>query len=204
MERSGSGDIAQTRRNAHTITHSNVQHLIYTYLTSPLGQLLAGAVEQGVCLLEFAEGDRGPAALQALAGQLGATVREGEHPHFDPLRDELAAYFAGESATFEVPLFPVGTDFQKTVWQELLRIPYGATRSYKQQAVALGNPDAVRAVAAANGRNHIAILIPCHRVIGDDGSLTGYGGGLWRKQQLLELERDSGLAVQATGQLRLL
>jgi AraC family transcriptional regulator, regulatory protein of adaptative response / methylated-DNA-[protein]-cysteine methyltransferase len=180
-----------------------VTRLTHTHIESPLGLLLAGAVERGVCLLEFAEGDRGATALQAVAEQLGTTVVAGEHPHFDLLRRELALYFAGKLATFEVPLFPVGTDFQKTVWQALLRIPYGVTRSYKQQAATLGNPDGVRAVAAANGRNHIAIIIPCHRVIGDDGSLTGYGGGLWRKQQLLELERASGL-VQATGQLRLL
>ena len=178
--------------------------LFCTRIESPLGTLLAAAVDQGVCLLEFDASDRCETALHALAKQLGATITEGEHLHTEQLRRELAAYFAGTRATFEVPLFPVGTDFQQTVWQELLRIPYGVTRSYKQQAAAIGSTDAVRAVASANGRNHIAIVIPCHRVIGDNGSLTGYGGGLWRKKWLLELERDSGLAVQEAGQLRLL
>lgn len=160
-------------------------------------------MEQGVCLLEFADGNRWETALQGMTERLGATPVEGEHACLSQLQAELEAYFAGQSADFEVPLYPVGTDFQMAVWQELLRIPYGATRSYKQQAAALGNPDAVRAVASANGRNNVAILIPCHRVIGDDGSLTGYGGGLWRKKWLLELERDSGLAVPTVGQGRL-
>jgi len=90
---------------------------------------------------------------------------------------------------FTVPLAPVGTDFQKKVWEILRTIPYGTTRSYQQQADILGNPKAVRAVANANGLNKISIIIPCHRVIGTNGTLTGYGGGIWRKQKLLELEK---------------
>jgi len=151
--------------------------------------------------------DRWESTLQAFAKETDSVLVEGEHAHLSRLNDELQAYFSGKLAAFETPLSLVGTDFQKAVWQELLRIPYGTTRSYKQQALALGNLEAIRAVAAANGRNHIAIVIPCHRVIGDDGSLTGYGGGLWRKKWLLELERDSGLVQRNDlpgDQLRLL
>jgi methylated-DNA-[protein]-cysteine S-methyltransferase len=102
---------------------------------------------------------------------------------------QLTAYFAGELRAFELPLDPVGTDFQKRVWQELLRIPYGVIRSYRQIAEAIGSPQAVRAVGAANGANPIAIVVPCHRVVGAGGRLVGYGGGLDRKQQLLALEQ---------------
>ena len=100
----------------------------------------------------------------------------------------MAEYFNGTRTTFSVVLDLVGTDFQKQVWAVLMQIPYGHTRSYMQQAQALGDVKKVRAVANANGMNKISIIVPCHRVIGSDGSLTGYGGGIWRKQKLLELE----------------
>ena len=101
---------------------------------------------------------------------------------------QLDQYFAGERTNFELKLNPQGTDFQKKVWQELLKIPYNKTRTYLEQSKALGNVKAIRAVAAANGKNPIWILIPCHRVIGSDGSLTGYAGGIWRKKWLLAHE----------------
>jgi methylated-DNA-[protein]-cysteine S-methyltransferase len=104
-------------------------------------------------------------------------------------RRELDRYFAGKLTAFTVPTAARGTPFQSAVWAALSKIPYGATRTYAQQAVAIGRPKAVRAVGAANGRNPISIIVPCHRVIGADGSLTGFGGGLPRKQMLLELER---------------
>lgn len=184
---------------------SNVQ-LTFARLESPLGTLLAATVESGLCLLEFLDTpDRWEPSLRLLEKETGCFIAEEEHQHLSRLRDELTAYFSGKLSTFSVPLYFVGTEFQKAVWQELLRIPYGATRSYKQQAVALKNLPAIRAVAGANGRNRLAIVVPCHRVIGDDGSLTGYGGGLWRKKWLLELERNSGLAeLEAGGQLRLM
>lgn len=103
-------------------------------------------------------------------------------------KNQLTAYFSNQQTTFDVPLDLVGTEFQLKVWNELQRIPFGSTRSYKEQAIAVGNLKAIRAVATANGENRISIIIPCHRVIGSDGSLTGYGGGIWRKQKLLELE----------------
>lgn len=111
----------------------------------------------------------------------------------DKARRQLDQYFAGKLRVFELPLAPKGTPFQQRVWQALLAIPYGATRSYGQQAVAIGSPQASRAVGLANGRNPISIIIPCHRVIGSKGALTGYGGGMERKQLLLDLERGQRL-----------
>jgi methylated-DNA-[protein]-cysteine S-methyltransferase len=106
-------------------------------------------------------------------------------------RRQLDAYFAGKLRAFDLPLSPRGTAFQQRVWAALLRIPYGVTRSYGQQAAAIGSPTAVRAVGLANGRNPIAIIVPCHRVIGADGGLTGYGGGIARKRLLLDLEQGA-------------
>jgi AraC family transcriptional regulator of adaptative response/methylated-DNA-[protein]-cysteine methyltransferase len=151
-------------------------------LDTPLGALVTAASDEGVALVEFA----GPRAL-ASAQSLGAVP--GEHPLLNALASELREYFEGARREFTLPLAPQGTGFQQRVWQELRCIPYGQTISYEDLAARLGNPAAVRAVAQANGRNPISILIPCHRVIGKNGALTGYGGGLWRKRLLLELER---------------
>jgi AraC family transcriptional regulator of adaptative response/methylated-DNA-[protein]-cysteine methyltransferase len=128
-----------------------------------------------------------------------ATVRKlfsgsivpGSNRHLDLLERELARYFSGALKNFSVPLVYPGTPFQQRVWEELLTIPYGDTRSYEQLAAAIGKPEAVRAVGHANGLNRISILIPCHRVINKDGKLGGYGGGLRRKEYLLALERTS-------------
>jgi methylated-DNA-[protein]-cysteine S-methyltransferase len=106
--------------------------------------------------------------------------------------DQLREYFEGNRQEFNLKLNPQGTDFQKKVWKELLTIPFGKTTTYMKQTLALGNENAIRAVASANGKNPIWIIIPCHRVIGTDGSLTGYAGGLWRKKWLLEHENPSG------------
>jgi len=104
------------------------------------------------------------------------------------LKQELREYFNGERKSFDVKLDTKGTEFQESAWQALMKIPYGETRSYQDQAIAIGNPAAIRAVAGANNRNKISIVIPCHRVIGKNGSMTGYGGELWRKEFLLKLE----------------
>jgi O-6-methylguanine DNA methyltransferase len=112
----------------------------------------------------------------------------GDSPVIDAVRAQLDEYFRGERREFTIPLHTPGTPFQNRVWTELQRIPIGTTTSYAGVARAIGQPTAVRAVARANGDNRVAIIIPCHRVIGSDGSLTGYGGGLWRKQRLLDLE----------------
>ncbi|GAB3825701.1 methylated-DNA--[protein]-cysteine S-methyltransferase [Hymenobacter jeollabukensis] len=158
-------------------------------LETPLGPMMAGATAEGVCLLEFFERRELQTELQDLAQRFNARVVERDNAHLRQLRAQLTEYFAGARQEFSVPLITPGSAFQQQVWQVLRQIPYGHTRSYGQQALALKKPEAVRAVAAANGQNRIAIVIPCHRVIGADGKLTGYAGGLWRKQRLLELEQ---------------
>jgi AraC family transcriptional regulator of adaptative response/methylated-DNA-[protein]-cysteine methyltransferase len=158
-------------------------------LPTPLGPMLAGATDEALCLLEFGERRMLATQLERLRRRLGCAMVPGRNPVIDRIASELAAYFAGELRHFEVPILDPGTDFQREVWRTLRDIPYGETRSYGDLAAAMGRPTAVRAVARANGDNRLAILIPCHRVIGADGSLTGYGGGMWRKQRLLELEQ---------------
>ncbi len=127
--------------------------------------------------------------LKTLAKKLNASIIQGAHKHFDILKQELDEYFEGKRKEFTVPLFTPGTEFQQLVWKVLQTIPYGSTLSYKKQSIAVNKPNAVRAVANANGMNRISIIIPCHRVIGSDGNLTGYGGGLWRKKWLLDFEK---------------
>ncbi|MFI5168361.1 MAG: bifunctional transcriptional activator/DNA repair enzyme AdaA [Thermoanaerobaculales bacterium] len=160
-----------------------------TRVETPLGPMLAGATDAGICLLEFVDRRMIETQLERIKKLFGAALVPGTSPHFDRLADELDRYFAGQLFDFEVPLDLRGTEFQKRVWSVLLTIPYGRTRSYAEQARVLGDPKAIRAVARANGDNRIAIIVPCHRVVGSDGSLTGYGGGLWRKQWLLDHER---------------
>jgi methylated-DNA-[protein]-cysteine S-methyltransferase len=151
------------------------------WIESPVGLLEAVAAEQGLTELRFLEGT----ALQ------NRTTRESDpHPILKRLRVALDAYFEGEPVSFDLPLSPEGTAFQKRCWAYLTAIPAGETRSYARQARELGDPKAVRAVGGANGRNPIAIVIPCHRVIGSGGSLVGYGGGLDRKKWLLDHERQ--------------
>ena len=159
------------------------------WIDSPVGRLLLGAIDQGVCLLEFADREIVEEHLDSIQRRLGRTTGWGDHPHLDWLRDELSAYFAGTLREFAVPPVYPGTGFQVRVWDALRRIPYSETRSYEQLAIELGAPGAQRAVGHANGENPIAIVIPCHRVIAKDGGLGGYGGGLTRKRWLLELER---------------
>lgn len=154
-----------------------------------LGTMIACADENGICLLEFSDRKALPTELKSISKDLNANIVQGENPHFITLEKELSEYFEGRRTAFTVPLSPVGTSFQKQVWDILQAIPYGRTRSYQDQADILGNPKSVRAVANANGFNKISIIIPCHRVIGSNGQLTGYGGGIWRKQKLLELEK---------------
>ena len=165
-------------------------------LESPLGELIAGATDEGVCLLEFNDGKRAVTESEDLVRLLDQTIVEGMNEHLTTLIKELDQYFNGSLKEFTIQLVTPGTDFQKAVWNKLLEIPYGTTRSYQEQANALKKPDSVRAVANANGMNRIAIVIPCHRVIGSNGTLTGYGGGLKRKKWLLDHEKKySGQAV---------
>ncbi len=169
--------------------NSKKQNIVdLTRIETPLGTMFACAVEEGICLLEFSDRKMLETQFKNLAKRLNANIIQGKNRHFEKLTVELTKYFDGNLKEFTVPLFFPGTEFQKLVWQELQNIPYGSTRSYQEQANALNKPKAVRAVANANGMNRISILIPCHRVIGSDGNLTGYGGGIWRKKWLLELE----------------
>lgn len=161
-----------------------------TRLDTPLGPMFAATTDEGLCLLEFTDRRMLETQFDRLKRYVGEPLLTGQHPLFKELNQQLTAYFAGELQHFSIPLDMRGTAFQQQVWQQLLSIPYGQTKSYQQQAEALGNPAAVRAVARANGDNRIAIIIPCHRVIGKNGQLTGYGGGIWRKQKLLEIEQQ--------------
>jgi AraC family transcriptional regulator of adaptative response/methylated-DNA-[protein]-cysteine methyltransferase len=151
--------------------------------------MVVGATPDALCLLEFDEPDKLEGQIQRLRSRLDAVVVPGQTELTRQATTQIAEFFAGSRTEFTVPLRTAGTPFQEAVWAELLTIPYGETRSYGEQARGIGRPEAVRAVARANGANRIAIIIPCHRVIGADGTLTGYGGGLWRKRRLLELER---------------
>ncbi len=162
-----------------------------TYLDTEMGLMIACASEKGICMFEFSDYKHTDLQLSQLSKTFKAPLVGGENPHFDTLRKQLNEYFKGERKDFDIPLDLVGTDFQKEVWMSLLQIPYGTTISYGEQAKRIGRPKSVRAVANANGKNKISIILPCHRVIGSDGKLTGYGGGLWRKEKLLEFERQN-------------
>jgi AraC family transcriptional regulator of adaptative response/methylated-DNA-[protein]-cysteine methyltransferase len=157
-------------------------------IDSPVGSLVAAAVDGGLCLLEFGDIARLEAQAPRLRRWFQGPIVAGPHPHLDHLRDEMTAYFAGQLRDFTVPLVIRGAPFELGVWAALRQIPFGTTRSYADIARAVDNPKAVRAVGSANGRNRLAIVIPCHRVVNADGRLGGYGGGLWRKRRLLEIE----------------
>ena len=158
-------------------------------MRSPLGPLVAGATDEGVCLLEFTDRRMLETQFEAVKRRFDKPVLPGTNAHLERLESELEEYFAGRLTRFTVPLVYPGSLFQRKVWSALLAIPYGETRSYEQMAKTVGEPNAVRAVGTANGQNRIAIVIPCHRVIRKGGELGGYGGGLARKQWLLQLER---------------
>ncbi|TLG76812.1 bifunctional transcriptional activator/DNA repair enzyme AdaA [Culicoidibacter larvae] len=156
--------------------------------TSVLGPMIAASTDKGICLLEFSDRRMLETELKDIRRIFKSELLYGENDLLRQVKREIEEYFAGTRQAFDVPLDVVGSDFQKQVWAQLQTIPYGTTRSYAEQAAAMNNPKAVRAVGTANGHNRIAIIIPCHRVIGSNGKLTGYGGGLWRKQWLLDLE----------------
>jgi AraC family transcriptional regulator of adaptative response/methylated-DNA-[protein]-cysteine methyltransferase len=169
------------------------QRIVVALLDSPVGALLAGVSDGGVCLLEFTDQRMLAQNFAAMRRHFGCPIVPGGHRLLSDLRRELRDYFAGRRRDFTVPLDLRGTPFQEKVWCALRDIPHGGTISYDELARRIGQPTAQRAVARANAMNRISIVIPCHRVIGKDGSLTGYGGGLWRKRLLLELERSGRL-----------
>jgi AraC family transcriptional regulator of adaptative response/methylated-DNA-[protein]-cysteine methyltransferase len=173
---------------------SKAPHFHIAQIETALGQMIALSDETHLYLLEFLERKVLPAELKRLHKHAKGALGFGRAAPIDLVERELAEFFALKRDRFDVPLAPLGTAFSQQVWRALCAIPAGQTRSYSQLARDMGRADATRAVARANGANPIAIVIPCHRVLGADGALTGYGGGLWRKQALIELER--GFAAQ--------
>ncbi|MGH7605916.1 MAG: bifunctional transcriptional activator/DNA repair enzyme AdaA [Gemmatimonadales bacterium] len=167
--------------------------LVAEELRTPLRPMIAVASERGVCLLEFLDRRALHTELRQLRSRFPAPIVHDSNAHLERLRAELTEYFAGARRHFDVPLDAGGTPFQRRVWDRLRRIPFGSTVSYSQIAMEVKRPQAVRAVGRANGQNPIAIVIPCHRVVRADGSLCGYGGGLWRKRWLLDHELRSRL-----------
>ncbi len=158
-------------------------------IDTPLGAMLAVAGDEGLRLLEFTDRRALERELKILRQRLRTNVVPGEHRYLEQVRTELSEYFAGKRRDFETPLAPVGSPFQLRTWETLCSIPYGETRSYSWMADRLGNPGARRAVGRANGTNMLCLIVPCHRVIRADGTLCGYGGGLWRKKWLLDHEQ---------------
>lgn len=154
-----------------------MEHIYYTYYQSPVGMLKLGGTEQYICELSFVDNQD-----QIIHGEPG--ISDVLHQ----CTEQLIEFFNGKRRNFDVPVSQPGTAFQQKVWNELLSIPFGKTISYLELAKLLGDPKVIRAAASTNGKNNIAIIIPCHRVIGSDKSLTGYSGGLWRKKWLLQHE----------------
>jgi O-6-methylguanine DNA methyltransferase len=162
--------------------------LVHTKIETPVGEMEVLATDRGICLLEFGVRSNLQQEIDMLRKTFDTELQVGENQHTLELKRQLKEYFENKRQVFSVPLVLTGTDFQKKVWNELKKIPFGVTRSYKEQTDVLGDPKAIRAVAKANGSNKIAILIPFHRVIGSDGKLTGYAGVIERKRFLLNLE----------------
>lgn len=169
--------------------------LTMTRIPTPLGPMFAIASDEAICLLEFTDRRMLETELKQLEKIYGSSILPGNHKLFSILDRQLQEYFVGKLRKFTIPLATPGSDFQGKVWQTLKKIPYGHTISYMEQAKSLGKEGAVRAIASTNGHNRVAIIIPCHRVIGSDGELKGYGGGLWRKKWLIDHEKKH-VAIQ--------
>jgi len=167
-----------------------LDNIYYTNLQSPLGDMIAGASDNGLCFLEWHDRGGVERILTRVEKRYKKKLIPGRNTYLKVLESELKNYFSGEAQEFTVELDIVGTKFEKKVWGRLLNIPYGVTRSYGNIATELNNAGASRAVGRANGSNYMSIVIPCHRVIESNGKLRGYGGGLWRKKHLLELEKS--------------
>jgi len=163
--------------------------MVYRELKSPLGHMIAGGTEKGVSFLEWQDRGGVEKILNRVAKRYKLSPQKGDNRHLDMLETELTSYFTGKLKEFTVPVDVTGTPFEQKTWEKLLAIPYGQTRSYSQIASQLGKPNARRAVGRANGANYLSIVIPCHRVLEANGNLRGYGGRVWRKKYLLELER---------------
>ena len=160
-----------------------------SWIQSAVGPLVVGTTDEAICLLEYSDRRMLEAQLKTLKRRFRAALVLGKNRLVGALQKQLDEYFAGRRREFDLPLAYPGTPFQQQVWSVLLKIPYGSTRSYQDVARQVGRPRAVRAVGTANGMNRISILVPCHRVVNSNGELGGYGGGLWRKRALLDLEQ---------------
>jgi AraC family transcriptional regulator of adaptative response/methylated-DNA-[protein]-cysteine methyltransferase len=178
--------------------------IVIDWVESPLGPLVVAATEGAICLLEFSDRRALETQGETLRKRFDRAIVPGKNEQTEQLKEQLADYFAGTRTAFDVPLLYPGTPFQRVVWEQLLKIPYGQTCSYEDVARAIGVPEASRAVGRANGQNRVAIVIPCHRVVNKGGQLGGYGGGLWRKQFLLDLERRvmKERSLQTKGQVQ--
>ncbi len=170
---------------------SGARGIVATMVETPLGPMLAGATDDGICLLEYTDRRILPRQLETVGRRLRRPIVAGSHPHLDLLRTELAEYFAGTHSTFDVPLVAPGSAFQERTWTELRSLQAGATVSYEELAVRIGQPHAQRAVGTANGANRIAVVIPCHRMVRKSGETGSYGGGRWRKEWLLAHEAEA-------------
>jgi AraC family transcriptional regulator of adaptative response/methylated-DNA-[protein]-cysteine methyltransferase len=159
------------------------------WIETPLGRMIAVASDDGIAVLDFIDRKGLPATLQRVAQRFDAAITPGTHRHLERLKLELDEYFTGRRKTFSVPLAPHASRFEQRAWDYLRQIPFGQTRSYGEQAAQIGADGAARAVGRANGMNYLSIVIPCHRVVGSNGALTGYGGGVARKRWLLDHER---------------
>ena len=176
------------------VSHSPIESrergsLTATRISTILGPMMIVANDEGLVLIEFTDRRMLETELKDVQSIYKSAVLPGKSPYFEIAEEQLTEYFEGKRKTFDLPILMPGTTFQRKVWRELMQIPYGITRSYKEQALAINKPEAVRAVARANGFNRLCIVVPCHRVIGQDGHLTGYGGGIWRKKWLLDHEQ---------------
>ena len=169
--------------------------LIHPFVT-PYGELLLGSFGDALVLADWRYRRMRATVDTRIQRGLGATYSEGTSPVIEATKEQLNAYFRGERTTFDVPLRLVGTDFQRRVWEALIAIPYGATETYASLTAKVAEPTAIRAVAAANGANALSILVPCHRIVGSDGELVGYAGGLSAKRRLLQLEGAALETVQ--------
>lgn len=165
--------------------------ILINRLTTPLGPMFVCASDKGICLLEFTDRKILETEFRDLQKLLNAEILIGENKHTKQLKKELREYFDKQRTEFEIPIDIPGTVFQQEVWNALKKVPFGTTSTYEQQASKINRPKAIRAVGRANGLNRISIVVPCHRIIGKNGNLTGYGGGIERKKWLIEFEKKS-------------
>jgi len=179
-----------TMKTAAGASPTEKRQILSIKISTPLGLMIAGATADGICLLEFINRIRLEQEINTLKNLLHADILPGRNEHLDQLEIELKQYFEGKLKIFRVKLHIPGNEFAQNVWKTLQEIPYGTTCTYKDQALRMNNPKAIRAIASTNGRNRLAIIVPCHRVIGSNGNMTGYAAGVDKKKWLLQFERN--------------